>query len=107
MHDQVNGCQDAEDLDANGNVKHARLWHELAQRMQGEFMSLGFLAFIIFLLNQMGFFEILSNHFNDEASSAERFHYPVTELDWLHVAEVVHVKLFVGMLLYFALISQL
>jgi hypothetical protein len=118
VHDIVNNEEDSVEMDSNGNIRHVRLWDELTQRMGGEFMSLGFLAFTIFILNQAGFFDRLGVAFGNPddfsvdgsssvTSSPEGFHYPRTQYDWLHAAEFVHVKLFVAMILYFVLVSRL
>eukprot|EP00928_Gymnodinium_smaydae_P029172 TRINITY_DN22043_c0_g2_i1.p1 TRINITY_DN22043_c0_g2~~TRINITY_DN22043_c0_g2_i1.p1 ORF type:complete len:639 (+),score=54.03 TRINITY_DN22043_c0_g2_i1:92-2008(+) len=104
-------------------IHHVRLFKELNSRMGGEFMSLGFLAFSIFASNQLGFFEMLAESFPPcephSASAASTsigssasaddscWHMPQTASDWLYMAEVVHVKLFLAMMLYFVLITGL
>eukprot|EP00928_Gymnodinium_smaydae_P060971 TRINITY_DN4498_c2_g1_i1.p1 TRINITY_DN4498_c2_g1~~TRINITY_DN4498_c2_g1_i1.p1 ORF type:complete len:644 (-),score=89.29 TRINITY_DN4498_c2_g1_i1:428-2299(-) len=101
-------------------VRHVRLFKELWSRMGGEFMSLGFLAFCIFVSNQFGFFDLLAERIpscntGTSGSSASSnasvdelcWHMPATAGDWLHMAEVVHVKLFLAMMMYFVLMSGL
>lgn len=86
-----------------GNVKHRRLYEDLANRMGGEFMILGVLAFIIFVTDQANGFDSLAKRFHyDDAKDA--WHMPRDGKDWLHMAELVHMKLFMGMVLYFILI---
>lgn len=118
LHDFHNNDHDVHGKDANGNLKHPRLISELINRMGGEFMSLGFLAFVIFLCSNLGGFEALARDIGSSdyesalsGSSSSAYagepvdwHYPATEIDWLHTAEIVHIKLFVGMLLYFIVV---
>jgi len=69
-------------------------------------MILGVLAFIIFVVNQASGFESLAETFPyNEAKDV--WHLPRTDKDWLHMAELVHMKLFMGMVLYFILILRL
>jgi len=79
-----------------------RLVKELVNRAGGEFMSLGFLAFCVFLFNVTGGFAFLARRLH---SGELRF--PATESDWLHMVEIVHIKLFVGMIVYFLMISRI
>jgi len=108
---------------------HTQLLKELVNRMAGEFMSLGFLAFLIFSANQCMLFEYLASQVEhcpgsasaNETSSRRRgarllagsdveimldadcWHMPASSGDWLYLAETVHIKLFLGMMLYFML----
>uniref|UniRef100_A0A7S1AFI5 MLO-like protein n=1 Tax=Noctiluca scintillans TaxID=2966 RepID=A0A7S1AFI5_NOCSC len=88
--------------DYHGNVRHAQLWRELVHRLGAEFMSLGWLAFVIFILHHAHGFEWLADHV-----TSEDFVIPETEEDWVEEAEFVHMQLFVGMLLYFLLMCAL
>eukprot|EP00928_Gymnodinium_smaydae_P011336 TRINITY_DN14197_c0_g1_i1.p1 TRINITY_DN14197_c0_g1~~TRINITY_DN14197_c0_g1_i1.p1 ORF type:complete len:750 (+),score=141.40 TRINITY_DN14197_c0_g1_i1:124-2373(+) len=87
------------------SVKHVQLYLELANRAGTEFMILGFLGFTIFCFNQAGGFAALVA-IAPPCEGKCSWHVPETDTDWLHMAEVVHIKLFLGMLLYFALISR-
>jgi len=85
-----------------GVVRHLRLYEELMNRAGGEFMTLGVLAFVTFMCNNTGFFEAISNAVGDEHS----FPLPKTQVDWLHMVELVHVKLFAAMMLYFVIMTS-
>eukprot|EP00928_Gymnodinium_smaydae_P020160 TRINITY_DN17794_c0_g1_i1.p1 TRINITY_DN17794_c0_g1~~TRINITY_DN17794_c0_g1_i1.p1 ORF type:complete len:748 (-),score=136.75 TRINITY_DN17794_c0_g1_i1:51-2027(-) len=85
-------------------VRHCALNKELADRAGGEFMTLGFLAFVIFVFNQAGGFALLVDVCREDPVD---LHLPHSEADWLHIAELVHMKLFLGMLLYFFLVSRI
>lgn len=69
----------------------------LLERMGGEFMVLGFLAFSIWTLNQQNLFSAIA----DAGITDPRL--PSTGSDFLHIMEAVHMQLFVAMILYFAL----
>lgn len=111
--------------DSHGNLIHPRLVRQLVTRMSGEFMTLGFLALMIFTLNQAEFFDFLARNIrmSDSCSvddhrrmagstdrsgldSSDCWHVPTSGNDWLHMAEVVHVKLFLSMILYFCIIAR-
>ncbi|CAE8713960.1 unnamed protein product, partial [Polarella glacialis] len=64
-------------------------------------MILGFLAFCIWVFNKSTGFDWLASVY-----PSDEVHLPLTDSDWLHVAEDVHMKLFLGMVFYFALISR-
>mmetsp|Transcript_58027 Transcript_58027/g.149356 ORF Transcript_58027/g.149356 Transcript_58027/m.149356 type:complete len:542 (+) Transcript_58027:1-1626(+) len=81
---------------------HVQLYKELTNRMGGEFMTLGFLAFNVFIFNNAGGFKLLATHF-----PSGNFSLPRDDQDWLHLVELVHVQLFVGMIFYFFLISRI
>jgi hypothetical protein len=49
-------------------VPHKQLYKELTERVQGEFMTLGFLACLIFFGNSYGFFDALAEHLTPEAA---------------------------------------
>eukprot|EP00913_Durusdinium_trenchii_P032154 g30109.t1 len=74
---------------------------ELMNKMGGEFMSLGFIAFMIFCSNQLGFFDFIAERLPACGKSAtpDCVMLPYTGIDWLHLIELVHVQLFVGGLL--------
>jgi len=75
---------------------HAKLWMQLSNRAGGEFMVLGFLAFVVYLFHKAGGFdELPKGHKDDE------FLIPDSETAWLHMVEDVHMKLFCAMVLYF------
>lgn len=97
------GHDDEHLKDNHGHLSHRKLWEELSSRVAGEFMSLGFLAFCIFVFNQLQGFELMANR----TPSGGDFKLPQKDEDWLHTAEFVHMQLFVGMLLYFGLVCAL
>jgi hypothetical protein len=80
------------------------LFKHWVDRMSKEFMVLGFLAFVVFVFREAGFFEWLVNVF--PASNYSHIHLPKTPEDWLHMVENVHMKLFLGMIVYFLLILK-
>lgn len=86
--------------------QHVQLYKELVNKMGGEFMSLGFIAFMVFCSNQLGLFEYLAARLPSCGSISDGSDcvvLPYTGVDWLHLVELVHVQLFVGMMLYFVL----
>lgn len=89
--------------------EHVQLFKELRNRMGGEFMSLGFLAFSIFWSNQAGIFQFFAEVAPGCANKTtypldkDAWHLPCDAHDWLHMFEVMHMKLFIGMMLYFVL----
>lgn len=83
----------------------APLFKLLVTRISGEFMVLGWLAFIIFVFRAAEGFEAVSAAF--PVSNGEGMHLPHTAEDWLHLIELVHMKLFMGMIMYFALITRI
>merc|ERR1712232_1464108 len=88
---------DLSDLVANAHIhrighhgeKHLQLAKELANRTGGEFMTLGFLAFCVFVFNTCEGFDWLVTKF-----PSGHFHLPKTKDDWLHMVEFVHMQLF-------------
>lgn len=66
-------------------------------RCSGEFMVLGFIAFLIWSLNQQSFFDVLSE------ITASDIRLPASGVDYFHILEKVHIQLFVANVLYFAL----
>lgn len=73
------------------------LFKSLFIRASGEFMVLGFLAFVVWLFNQAGFFE-------EVAHSLDQHHtikLPVTAGALLHTVENVHMQLFIAMIIFF------
>mmetsp|Transcript_71877 Transcript_71877/g.186629 ORF Transcript_71877/g.186629 Transcript_71877/m.186629 type:complete len:614 (-) Transcript_71877:109-1950(-) len=85
------------------NVTHLRLRKELVNRAGGEFMTLGFLAFVIFFSHNLGLLGWLVRR----CPSSDEWHFPRTTGDWLTMAEMAHMKLFFGMVFYFVLIWRL
>jgi len=67
------------------------------QRLGGEFMVLGFLAFLIWCCNQQGIMDAFAE------ITASDMNLPTVGSDYLHLMEAVHMQLFVAMILYFAL----
>mmetsp|Transcript_29483 Transcript_29483/g.52475 ORF Transcript_29483/g.52475 Transcript_29483/m.52475 type:complete len:610 (-) Transcript_29483:40-1869(-) len=106
--DTDSDCSGHHPKDHHGNLIHVRLMKQLVTRMSGEFMTLGFLALMIFILNQTEFFNFVASQISscDQEDSSRCWHVPRTGSDWLHMAEVVHVKLFLSMILYFCIISR-
>lgn len=88
--------------DSHGNVKHKKLLKEQIARMGSEFMTLGLLALLIFVVNQTGGFSSLAKQ--TQGTHEDGFAFPATGEDWLHLAEVVHIQLFLAVCLYFILI---
>jgi len=86
----------------HGVTRHVRLTKEMTNRAGGEFMTLGFLAFVIFLFHNTGGFSWLLRRF----PPSENLVLPGTTQDWLHMVEMTHMKLFCGMAFYFVLISR-
>ncbi|CAK0879430.1 unnamed protein product, partial [Prorocentrum cordatum] len=80
------------------------LWKHWFSRLCAEIMVLGYIAFLIFISREAGLFDALITAFPSEASA---IHVPPTSADWLHMVELVHMKLFLGMLIYFMLVSQI
>lgn len=76
---------------------HHRLLHLLADRAQGEFMILGFLALVVFVVQQSHGFDWMANTYHCTTS----FAYPVSAADWYDLAEVTHMQLFGGVMLYY------
>jgi len=93
--------QHLHDHDHHG-PKHVQLAAELMNRAGGEFMTLGFLAAIIFAANNVGTFKWCVDSFHTNM----HMHMPKTDGDWLHLAEFVHFQLFLAMLLYFILMAR-
>jgi hypothetical protein len=91
--------------------------------MGTEFMTLGFLALLVFMSQYNGFFDALvdivpascseDGSYDDDydhrrladgrSLGEDCFHLPASGLDWFHVFEIVHFSLFGGMCLYFVL----
>ncbi|CAE7368424.1 RE2, partial [Symbiodinium sp. KB8] len=116
--------------DESGRISHVRLYQEFANRMSSEFMSLGFLAFMIFCSNQLGGFDFMAStlhscsyheysdvfghgHDHSDNSSGSTLRrlagddctpLPPTPQEWVHLVELVHVQLFCGMMMYYLLV---
>jgi len=103
LHEIVDTAMGKTHLGHHSKVRHMQLHKELLVRSGGEFMTLGYLAFCIFFFRHFKGFKWL----HERVPSSQSFHCPETEEDWLHMAEVVHIKLFVGMVFYFVLISRI
>lgn len=103
LHEQA--CHENNDhTDAHGNIRHVRLLKELVSRAGGEFMTLGVLAFCTFMFNNLGGFEWFEKSMKVKEGE---FRIPKYKEDWLHMVEVVHMKLFIGMVLYFSLVGTI
>ncbi|CAK9019193.1 unnamed protein product [Durusdinium trenchii] len=76
-------------------VSHAQLYKELMNKMGGEFMSLGFIAFMIFCSNQLGFFDFIAERLPACGKSAtpDCVMLPYTGIDWLHLIASWHLLL--------------
>lgn len=68
-------------------------------RMGGEFMVLGFLAVFVWFLNRISLFDEIANAC--VANYDGSFNLPQTGGDFLHLAESVHMILFIAMAFYF------
>lgn len=106
-HDHLNNDGDVDAVDSHGNMRHVKLITELYTRVSGEFMTLGVLAFTIFASNQFGVFEWLVKTFPPCEDRPNCFGRPNNSSDWLFLVEMVHMKLFLGMLFYFCLVFRL
>lgn len=84
-----------------GRPLEAALFAELALRMGSEFMTLGFLGLTVFVCNSAGFFDMLARNLHSSKVVA----LPEEAGMWLHLVEDVHIKLFIGMVVYFALVG--
>jgi len=76
----------------------------LVDRLSEEFMILGLLAFLVFVFREVGGFDKVLELFPPEEAE---IHLPGTASDWLHMVENVHMKLFLGMIIYFVLVSRI
>mmetsp|Transcript_93857 Transcript_93857/g.303755 ORF Transcript_93857/g.303755 Transcript_93857/m.303755 type:complete len:511 (-) Transcript_93857:544-2076(-) len=83
-------------------TRHRRLFKEFVSRVAGEFMSLGFLGLSVFIFNFSGGFKMLVEKFH----STDDLHLPESETEYAHFVELVHIKLFLGMALYFFLVFR-
>jgi len=90
------------DRDHHHSISHVQLATELVNRAGAEFMTLGFLASIIFAWSNAGAFAWCLESF----PTTSKIKMPKTEADWLHLAEFVHFQLFLAMLLYFVLMAR-
>mmetsp|Transcript_113821 Transcript_113821/g.368322 ORF Transcript_113821/g.368322 Transcript_113821/m.368322 type:complete len:508 (-) Transcript_113821:834-2357(-) len=77
--------------------RHRRLFKEFVSRVAGEFMSLGFLGLSLFIFSFMSGFEFLVKTFHA---------LPESVTGYKHFVELVHIKLFLGMALYFFLVFR-
>mmetsp|Transcript_113815 Transcript_113815/g.368294 ORF Transcript_113815/g.368294 Transcript_113815/m.368294 type:complete len:493 (-) Transcript_113815:595-2073(-) len=83
-------------------TRHRRLFKEFVSRVAGEFMSLGFLGLSVFIFNFIGGFDILVEKFH----STDDLHLPESVTEYAHFVELVHIKLFLGMAMYFVLVFR-
>eukprot|EP00927_Polykrikos_kofoidii_P001345 TRINITY_DN10488_c0_g2_i1.p1 TRINITY_DN10488_c0_g2~~TRINITY_DN10488_c0_g2_i1.p1 ORF type:complete len:524 (-),score=62.60 TRINITY_DN10488_c0_g2_i1:76-1647(-) len=90
------------EIDSKGCPSHTLLFRDLADRASGEFMTLGFLAFLVFVARKLRFFKWLAG-----AAQADHIALPRSEGEWVEVVEMVHMEIFVGMLAYFFLVMQI
>jgi len=79
------------------------LFKHWVNRLSKELMVLGFLAFLVFVFREAGGFEWLVKLFPPKNSDLM---VPKTAEDWLHMVENVHMKLFLGMIIYFLVILR-
>lgn len=124
MHTYAYGASWLFDTSAkNENRFHRKLYLELFNRFGIELFTLGTLSFVIFALHEGGFFDFLASVFTEKGhhlgfakaggkydgsknyavGDLATFNFPISGSDWHHLAEEVHVRLFVGMVLYFIL----
>jgi hypothetical protein len=101
---------------------HKKLGAILLKRMGSEFMTLGFLALLVFTSQYNGLFDALMDivrsgcsedgsydDYDDRRLADGRslgedcLHLPASGLDWFHMFEIAHFSLFGGMCLYFVL----
>lgn len=68
-------------------------------RMGGEFMVLGFLAVFVWFLNRIGIFDSIADANPDHQQ--DNINLPRSGGDFLHLAESVHMILFIAMAFYF------
>lgn len=80
----------------NAQVFGKPLLESFLASVGGEFMVLGFLAFTVWSLNQMKFFDFLAKQDFGQRT-------PTVGSDYLHLVEAVHMQLFLGMVAYFIL----
>jgi hypothetical protein len=119
--ERVDDDEDSHGHDPHG--EHKKLGAILLKRMGTEFMTLGFLALLVFTSQYNGFFDALvyivpagcseDGSYDDDydhrrladgrSLGEDCFHLPASGLDWFHVVEIVHFSLFGGMCLYFVL----
>jgi len=112
---RVEDDEDSHGHDPHG--EHKQLGAILLNRMGTEFMTLGFLALLVFSSEYNGLFDTLVDilpagcledgsyrRLADGRSLGEDcLNLPATGLDWFHMFEIVHFSLFGGMCLYFVL----
>mmetsp|Transcript_54400 Transcript_54400/g.129643 ORF Transcript_54400/g.129643 Transcript_54400/m.129643 type:complete len:677 (-) Transcript_54400:137-2167(-) len=82
-------------------ICHKPLFTLLTSRISAEFMVLGWLAFLIFCFREAHGFEWVARVTKDEKAVP----LPKSAEDWLHMVEIVHMKLFLAMILYCVVIS--
>jgi len=106
-----------DDEDSHGHdphEEHKQLGVILLSRMGTEFMTLGFLALLVFTSEYNGLFDELvdilptgcsdgGSYYRRLAEESDCLHLPKSGLDWFHMFEIVHFSLFGGMCLYFVL----
>mmetsp|Transcript_102134 Transcript_102134/g.259550 ORF Transcript_102134/g.259550 Transcript_102134/m.259550 type:complete len:496 (-) Transcript_102134:245-1732(-) len=78
-------------------TRHRRLFKEFVSRVAGEFMSLGFLGLSLFIFSFMSGFEILVKTLHASPESVTVYN---------HLVKLVHIKLFLGMAMYFVLVFR-
>jgi hypothetical protein len=78
------------------------LFKHWVDRLSKEFMVLGFLAFFVFVFREVGGFGWMVDLMPPTESHSVKL--PKSAEDWLHMVENVHMKLFLGMTIYFLVI---
>eukprot|EP00927_Polykrikos_kofoidii_P018380 TRINITY_DN18516_c0_g1_i1.p1 TRINITY_DN18516_c0_g1~~TRINITY_DN18516_c0_g1_i1.p1 ORF type:complete len:631 (+),score=75.47 TRINITY_DN18516_c0_g1_i1:74-1894(+) len=76
------------------------VFKRLFNRASGEFMVLGFLAFVVWLCNQAGAFAAIAKAIENDPS----IKMPGTVTDLLHTVENVHMQLFMAMLMFYMIV---
>ncbi|CAK0803926.1 unnamed protein product [Prorocentrum cordatum] len=99
-----------DDEDSHGHdphEEHKQLGVILLSRMGTEFMTLGFLALLVFTSEYNGLFDELvdilptgcsdgGSYYRRLAEESDCLHLPKSGLDWFHMFEIVHFSLFGG-----------
>jgi len=78
-------------------VERIRPWKQLLNRAAGEFMVLGYLAFVIYVFNKFGGFDVVPHG----SVGQDGFSIPPDGSVYLHLFEDIHVRLFFSMVLHF------
>mmetsp|Transcript_15781 Transcript_15781/g.43124 ORF Transcript_15781/g.43124 Transcript_15781/m.43124 type:complete len:620 (-) Transcript_15781:157-2016(-) len=95
-HEHGHGHEEDHGHGSHHDLDHAQLWKLLVTRAGGEFMILGWLAFAIFLFHRCHGFDALQH-----GPASDAFRMPDSSDAWLHLTEDTHMRLFLGMVIYF------